>query len=221
MSATGRNLEGSERHAHDFYETPGWATRAILPHLGSPETILDCGTGTGAIAREASAFFKRASVYGIEKEEYLYKNAVLLKRPGLEFIHGDFFEQAPLLAGHFFAGTFRGFDLVIGNPPYNQAEAFAETAIACGKTVALLLRINWLASKKRAPFHRAHPSDLYVLPRRPSFTNGGTDATEYAWFVWGEGTIKESSVLSPFGESVRLERFQRGNRWFLLDVEDR
>jgi hypothetical protein len=24
-----------------------------------------------------------------------------------------------------------------------------------------------------------------VLPKRPSFTGGGTDATEYAWMVWG------------------------------------
>jgi len=25
---------------------------------------------------------------------------------------------------------------------------------------------------------------LHVISKRPSFTGGGTDATEYAWFIW-------------------------------------
>lgn len=36
-------------------------------------------------------------------------------------------------------------------------------------TVALLLRLNWLGSQDRAPFHRAHPADIYILPKRPEF----------------------------------------------------
>lgn len=52
---------------------------------------------------------------------------------------------------------------------------------------------------RRADFHRRHPSDVFVLPRRPSFTGGGTDATEYAWFVWGPG---------------------RGNRWYVLTIDN-
>ena len=34
MSATGRNKKGKERREADFYPTPAWCTRAILPHLG-------------------------------------------------------------------------------------------------------------------------------------------------------------------------------------------
>ena len=37
-------------------------------------------------------------------------------------------------------------------------------------TVALLLRLNWLGSQERAAFHRAHPSDILLLPKRPEFT---------------------------------------------------
>jgi hypothetical protein len=37
-------------------------------------------------------------------------------------------------------------------------------------TVALLLRLNWLGSQERAMFHREHPSDILLLPKRPEFT---------------------------------------------------
>jgi hypothetical protein len=67
----------------------------------------------------------------------------------------------------------------------------------CG-TAAFLLRLNWLGGQARAAWHRANPCDVYVLPRRPSFTGKGTDATEYAWMVWGTG---------------------RGGRWSVLEVE--
>jgi hypothetical protein len=64
--------------------------------------------------------------------------------------------------------------------------------------VAFLLRLNFLGSQRRAAFHRSFPSDVYVLPRRPSFTGGGTDATEYCWMVWGA---------------------ERGGRWSILEIE--
>lgn len=39
-----------------------------------------------------------------------------------------------------------------------------------GGTAALLLRLNWLGSQERSAFHRAHPADIYLLPKRPEFT---------------------------------------------------
>ena len=41
----------------------------------------------------------------------------------------------------------------------------------------------------RADFWRANPAKVvYVLSQRPSFTtDGGTDSTEYALFVWEKG----------------------------------
>lgn len=51
MSATGR---GAERRADDFYETPGWCTRAIRTRLDvfPNSVVLDPCAGTGAILRE-------------------------------------------------------------------------------------------------------------------------------------------------------------------------
>jgi hypothetical protein len=48
----------------------------------------------------------------------------------------------------------------------------------------MLLRINFIATQERAGFMRAHTPSLYVTPRRPDFTGGGGDGTEYAWFGW-------------------------------------
>lgn len=90
-------------------------------------------------------------------------------------------------------------DIAVMNPPFSLAIEFLRRAIKEVDTVAALLRLNFLGGQKRAEWHRCNPSDVYVLPRRPSFTGGGTDATEYAWFVWGPG---------------------RGNRWEILDLSN-
>lgn len=51
--------------------------------------------------------------------------------------------------------------------------------------VCMLLRVNFLGSQKRAAWMRANTPSVYVLPKRPSFkSDGKTDATEYAWFLW-------------------------------------
>ncbi len=75
--------------------------------------------------------------------------------------------------------------VVITNPPYNQALEFVQGAMKDGKIVVMLLRLNWLAGQARNAFLREHTPSIYVLPKRPSFTGGKTDSCEYAWFVWG------------------------------------
>jgi hypothetical protein len=108
------------------------------------------------------------------------------------------------------------FDLVITNPPFALAMEFVEEALSItrfGGMVAMLLRLPWLASQKRAPWLRRHTPSVYVLPKRPSFYEGapptpqptlfgddaaedakgsGTDATDYAWMVWSK--VDENGV---------------------------
>ena len=87
------------------------------------------------------------------------------------------------------------FDYIIGNPPYSLAQEFLEKCfeIAYENTkIIMLLRTNFLESKKRYDFWQKHPvNGLYVLSKRPSFTGKGTDATSYSWFVW-DGTDKQT-----------------------------
>lgn len=184
MSATGRS---DVRHAADYYVTPAWVTRAILKELPRNGPVLDAGCGKGAIMRVLRDRYKKpGELHGMDVV------APYARACAEEFenvIEGNFLEARQP------AGT--PWKVIVANPPYQMAGQFVAKALELvGKkgTVAMLLRLNWLAGQKRAQFHREHPADVYVLSKRPSFTGQGTDATEYAFFLWGPG---------------------RGNRWFL------
>ena len=92
------------------------------------------------------------------------------------------------------------------NPPYSLAMEFVQHAMKHANVVAMLLRLNFLGSEGRAEFFRAHPPSVYVLPNRPSFVNGRTDACEYAWFVWGLHPTPEIRVLATTPKSERCGR---------------
>lgn len=192
MSATGR---GAKRAEGDFYATPAWCVRAIVPHLPPAHTILEPSAGEGAIVAVFAETYPGAQIVAIEADEG--RAAKLEALAGVRVLRGDTLEITTDTA----SALFCAFDLVIGNPPYNAAERHVCAARLAAKqngTVAMLLRLNWLEGQKRAEFHKRHPADVFVLPRRPSFTNKGTDATAYAWFVWGPG---------------------RGGRWSVLNLE--
>lgn len=168
MSATGRS---DVRHPDDFYATPAWCVEAILPHLRvTPETaILEPSAGDGAIIRVLHARgFRNTLAIELDFDR-------CTRNPGT-YIATDFLRWAPTAPPH---------DLVIGNPPFSLAMEFVQAALPLASAVAMLLRLPWLASQKRAPWLRAHTPSVYVLPKRPSFTGKGTDATDYAWMVWG------------------------------------
>jgi len=84
-------------------------------------------------------------------------------------------------------------DLIITNPPYKKDLEFVMKSFTHSKTIIMLLRINFMgSSRRRRQFWVEHPpSHMIILSTRPSFVDGRTDCTEYAWFVWnGEGVIK-------------------------------
>jgi len=97
--------------------------------------------------------------------------------------------------------------VAITNPPYSLAMEFVEHALTMADNVAMLLRLNFLASEKRAGFMRAHPPDVYVLPNRPSFTpDGKTDSIEYAWFVWPQGVRRTGGMVRVLAPTAATER---------------
>lgn len=200
MSATGRKRAqidlvpgtGHERHPDDFYATPAWATRAIIRALWGrgtgPAAVLDPAAGDGAILDVVRAELPHAATRAIEVDEGRARACVRK--------HDTTFDDALTVEWPVASA-------VLCNPPFKLAMEFVERALEQREddTIAFPLRLSWLAGIKRAAFHRAAPADVYVLPRRPSFTpDGGTDSAEYAWFVWAPG---------------------RGGRWFVLDVEKR
>ena len=61
MSATNR---GTVRESQDFYETPDWLTKALIPHLQQyqPRRILEPAAGQGAIVHVLEQAFPEAVI---------------------------------------------------------------------------------------------------------------------------------------------------------------
>lgn len=190
----------------DYYATPAWCTRQILDvlqltfgrEMSQHMAILDPSCGDGAILRVGAERGLRG--YGIELDEGRAKQA--------REVDGAQVEQADALGMRWPTTYGEGVDrraivALVGNPPFSLAGEFAgmaaEWSRANDRSAALLLRLSFAESQKRAAFHRQYPSDIYVLPVRPRFRTdtNGTDAHAYAWFVWG-----------PF----------RGGRWSVLPM---
>jgi hypothetical protein len=184
----------------EFFPTPSWPVHAILralPDLPSGLWV-EPAVGEGAIVRAVEEIRPGRQRWAIAelRRGVAQRTAAELRRLGIDVAHvfeGSFFD-AP-------ASLTEGASTLITNPPFSLALDFAEECLRRGGPSALtllLLRQAFKSGQGRAPFHRRHPSDEHVLPRRPSFGHGGeTDKWDYSWFAWGPG---------------------RGGRWSVLDV---
>jgi hypothetical protein len=100
-------------------------------------------------------------------------------------------------------------------------------------TVALLLRLNWLGSQERAAFHRAHPSDILLLPKRPEFTASMSCSAKKQGCTYRETLPIESPrpkacpkcgarTMCSTTDSIEYAWFVwgpgRGNRWQILPM---
>ena len=181
MSSTNR---GRARNTLDQYETPWEAVAPLLPHLPRSRFVLDPCCGTGAmVVRAAQAL--GALPLGIEVDG---------TRP---FVDG----MTTVQVADALTVSWPASDLILTNPPYVLAVEFVLRGVreaARGTTVAMLLRLAFLASQARHTLHAQHPADVYVLSKRPSFLAGGqSDSADYAWFVWGPGRGGRWRVLAP------------------------
>lgn len=108
--------------------------------------------------------------------------------------------KVPLVHGvnpdfDFTKSIYTDWDLVFTNPPYNQAKEFVEKSLASARTVIMLLRLSFLGSQDRYKLFKDNPLHaLYVLSKRPSFAFGGTDNSEYAWFVWDRAHVTTAGI---------------------------
>jgi hypothetical protein len=171
-----------ERIADDYYSTPAWCTELVLPILEAslgrpPASVFDPSCGDGAILDVAKAHGLATS--GME----LHPGRAAQARA-----NGHDVTACEALGSTWPASENA---VIVGNPPYRQALDFAERAAqwarAGNRRAALLLRLGFAESRTRYAFHRSHPSSMYVLAERPRFRTDtrGSDASGYAWFVWG------------------------------------
>lgn len=195
MSAT--NRAESVRRPHDAYFTPiplieqAIAEVVSIP-VGGAGDWLDPAWGDGRFARVIKARYPEAKLYGAEQAD------LSSEQPPRVAFWRNFYEIPDDAV----------FDRIVTNPPYSLAEEYIAKFLPLLRVepigqLVLLLRLPFAASVRRygSIFTVSPPSSVYVIPRRPSFTNGGTDATDYAWFVWkackGMGVRTELRWLPP------------------------
>lgn len=162
----------------DAYFTPEPLARAVVARLAqcsvNPHRILEPSSGRGAFLRSACSQWPGAMVDAVDLDPTA---RVAAEVSGAAFLAADFLT----LAG-------AGWDLILGNPPFNAAAHHILHALQLlrpGGTLAFLLRLGFLAGQLRVPLWTAHrPRWVWVLSRRPSFTGGPTDASDYAVAVW-------------------------------------
>jgi hypothetical protein len=149
-----RQTAGVRLNATDFYPTPLWCAENIDVDWSQFTTAHEPCRGDGRL--------------------YDWLQSKGLVTSYTEITEGlDFFEwNQPV-------------DLILTNPPFSLAQEFIDHSNKHAQTVFMLLRLNYLGAIKRYEWWvKQPPTALYVLSKRPSFTGSGTDATDYAWFVW-------------------------------------
>ncbi len=197
MSATARS---EVRVALDVYPTPAWCVHRLLEQVELPggHWCEPCA-GDGAILSAVRDVRGDVTWSAVEIRPEC--------RAALE-ARGAATQVADALSCPWRLGP-GPLVIVLTNPPYSLAEAFLAKALREARTVAFLLRLDFLGSERRARLLRATPPDVYVLPNRPSFVAGKTDNCEYAWLVWGQPRDRAHgriAVLPPTERAIRRLR---------------
>ena len=185
----------TERRANDAYYTPDSLAQACVGLLadeadeveraGASSWVCEPSVGRGAFARAARAAWPLARIVGVDVD------------PGASCEGLDGLVCADWLD----CKGARKFNVILGNPPYGQAQEHVEHALSRLQPwgwAAFLLRLAFLESAKRSDFwQRGELFSVHVLASRPSFTEDGrTDGAAYGWFMWMKGW-DGSAVVHP------------------------
>lgn len=162
------------RHADDFYATPDWCADLGAGIALRPDSlvVLDPCAGDGSLMRAVQRC-----------------RPGLVRTLGLELDSG----RAELSGAQCCDAldpniTWPDADAILMNPPFRRWQEFVDRALAHrARVVVVLLRLGSLASQGRRAWWQQvgeqRGVEVHVLSRRPSFTGGKTDATDYAWIA--------------------------------------
>jgi hypothetical protein len=181
MSSTNRG--GAGRAPLDQYWTPDGVAQACVEtlDLSKAKYAVEPSVGGGAFARAIRRAAPQVHITGYDLDGTVAGQADC-----------DVFAVADWATVHPEPAP----DVILGNPPYGEAQAHIEHALTCtrqGGIVGMLLRLAFAEGVGRQAFwakYGAWLDGVFVLAKRPSFTGGATDSCAYAWFVWrvgGEG----------------------------------
>lgn len=172
----------NERHASDLYETPVVAVDVLYNEDNIPGPILEPSAGKGAIANALRARGFYVTAYDLH-EWYGAKGVY----PGVDFLRES---------------DTRGCKSIVMNPPYKDADAHVRHALKIapqGGVVCVLLRLTWMAAKKRADL-LPHIEKIIICGRLkmlpPNVVDAGHSGTvDYAWFVFRPFRLPLGTVI--------------------------
>ena len=199
MSATNR---GAQRVHADYYPTPAWCVHRLLESLKLPSgRWLEPCAGTGNIIQAVNDKQQQVTWTAVELRE---ECSTELESQVQALHEMDFLQFFPV----------DRYEVAITNPPYGQAEEFIWHCYDVSTHVLMLLRLNFLGSSKRVGlFGTLGVPDIYVLPNRPAFVGGRTDATEYAWFHWHPQQLGRTSILPLTPAASRTKKNNGGGTY--------
>ena len=197
MSATNR---GTPRASADFYVTPSFCVYRLLERLDLPGgKWLEPCAGDGAIIRAVNRVRSDVQWYAGEiRAECEEELLPLVHRPRRLWLGRFSLSFNPLRQRHY--------SVIFTNPPYNQAEQFIHDCLPLADYTVMLLRLNFWGSDRRQRFLQRHAPDTYVLPNRPAFVGGKTDATEYAWLVWHGARVRHHGRILVLDSTTVADR---------------
>lgn len=146
--------------------------------------VLEPSFGTGAFVEGVQQSLPKAHMHVVDIDKNLTTPFDVEKHTT-----GDFLEY-----------NIKGYDLIIGNPPYKNVEAHITKALELLNDkgcLSFLLRMSILGSKKRMGglWKNCYPNHVIPLVPRPSFTEKGNDTSEYGVFVWFKNMANVACVL--------------------------
>lgn len=178
MSSTNR---GGERIENDAYYTPEKLAEAIVDHLPiqKDHSVLEPHGGGGSFVQALRKKSDNVMTFDIDPRTVSY----LARTFDVTAVCTNFLDYD--------SDNSLGFDWIVGNPPYRDAQAHVEQALNLLKpegSLVFLLRLGFLESKKRYEFWQNNQGlrRVIVLSERPSFTGGATDSCAYGVFWWSK-----------------------------------
>lgn len=167
------------RHAADLYETAPEAVEMLLRYVLLEGPVLEPSAGRGAIV-------------------------AALRRRGLEVRASDLYDHAAEAAVEIETGvdflsmtSTSGCRSIVMNPPFRDAEAHVRHALqllAADGTLAVLLRMTWIAAKGRADLlkhcHKIIIAGRLRMPPPGARDRGHGGTTDFCWFIFRRQVVQ-------------------------------
>ena len=160
------------RHAADLYETSPEAVEMLLRHAPLQGPLLEPSAGRGAIVRELRR--RGLQVRAFDLYDHRAEPALALET-GVDFLSMT---------------STSGCWSIVMNPPFKDAEAHVRHALQLlpdGGTLAVLLRMTWIAAKGRAALlkhcHTAIIAGRLKMLPPGTLDRGHSGTPDFAWII--------------------------------------